>query len=302
MAEEITLYIGLKEGEKADFEIVGLAAAAFAEAVKEISYILEPALEVRLEFESGETGSVKLKALLRSVKSKETRRGVLVGVLSTVGVALMHDVRTYGVGKVLDRYLLPDQRQQLSDEDIQRIAKAVRGVDEGKIAKRPMQEMYRQLDRDESVETVGPVAKPDAKPIHPVPRSEFQIRAGLEPRTDDDPKSRSTITKELLTLISPVFLHADRVWRFRNMSGEHSYHIADTKFLADSLNGKFKMKEGVQITAEVETLEQREGSVWVPTRRTVLKVLRRSHSLKNDGQQDLFARQKKRKFAGKKEK
>jgi hypothetical protein len=69
VAESITLYLGLKPGEKADFEVVGLAAAAFAEAVKEIAYILEPGTEVRLEFESGLEGSLKLKALLKTAQS-----------------------------------------------------------------------------------------------------------------------------------------------------------------------------------------------------------------------------------------
>jgi hypothetical protein len=59
VAESITLYLGLKKGEKADFKIVGLAAAAFAEAVKEIAFILEPGLQVKLEFESGLEGSLK---------------------------------------------------------------------------------------------------------------------------------------------------------------------------------------------------------------------------------------------------
>jgi hypothetical protein len=138
VAEELTLYIGLKDGQRADFEIVGLAAAAFAEAVRDISYILEPGLEVRLEFESGETGSLKLKALLKSLHTKDGQRSALIAVLSTVGLVLVNDVRTYGVGKLLDRYLIPEQRQQLSDEDIERIAKAVKAVNEGKIAKAPV--------------------------------------------------------------------------------------------------------------------------------------------------------------------
>jgi hypothetical protein len=35
LQETISLYLELKPGEKPDFEVVGLAAAAFAEAVKE---------------------------------------------------------------------------------------------------------------------------------------------------------------------------------------------------------------------------------------------------------------------------
>jgi hypothetical protein len=51
--------------KRADFEVVGLSAAAFAEAVKEIAFILEPGLEVRLEFDSGTEGSLKLKAIIK---------------------------------------------------------------------------------------------------------------------------------------------------------------------------------------------------------------------------------------------
>ena len=290
MAEEITLYLGLRPGEKADFEVVGLAAAAFAEAVKEISYILEPGTEIRLEFDSGVEGSLKLKAILKALGSSERRRGALIGVISTVGLVLVNDVRMYGVGKLLDSYLMPEQRVHLSDDDIERIAKAVKDVNDGKIAKAPVQQMYRQLERDRSIETVGSIAKPDAKPIDPIPRSQFQVRAGLVPNVDDTPRSRTSKTTDLLTVISPVLLNADRTWRFGSAYGENSYHVADLAFLSDVLNGRFHLKEGVQIVAEVETLEVLEGGVWIPKRRTVLKVVRRH---KKQKQIDLFSQQKK---------
>ena len=188
MAKSITLYLGLKKGEKADFEVVGLAAAAFAESVKEIAFILEPGLQVKLEFESGLEGSLKLEAVLKSLKTTDGRRGVLVGIVSAVGLMLINDLRQYGVGKMLDKYLMPEQRQSLSDEDIERIAKAVTGIHEGKIAKAPVKEMYRQLERDGAIESVGSIAKPGAKPIDPIPRSEFAIRAGVAHRIDDSPK------------------------------------------------------------------------------------------------------------------
>jgi hypothetical protein len=281
VAEAITLYLGLKPGEKADFEVVGLAAAAFAEAVKEIAYILEPATEVRLEFESGLEGSLELKAILRKLGSREAR-GVLIGIVATVGIVLANDIETYGVGKFLDHYLMLEQRQQLSDEDIERIVRAVRGVNDGQIAKAPVREMYRQLDRDKNIESVGSIAKPDAKPINPIPRSEFSTRAGLAPVVETTPRSRRSVRTDLLTVISAVFLNTDRVWRFRSAFGEDSYHVADLKFLSDVLSGKFKLKEGVQITAQVESIEEFEGGVWVPKRHTILKVIRRHRQHKAD--------------------
>jgi hypothetical protein len=99
-----------------------------------------------------------------------------------------------------------------------------------------------------------------------------------------------------------VFLHADRVWRFQSHFGEYGYHVLDLKFLDDALNGRFTMKEGVEITTEVETLEENEGGVWIPKRRSILKVLRRNKSKKDKGQPDLFAPAKKPKAASKKKK
>jgi hypothetical protein len=299
VAESITLYLDLKPGEKADFEVVGLAVAAFAEAVKEIAFILEPGLQVKLDFESGLEGSLKLEAILKSLNTPDGRRGALVGIISAVGLMLVTDLRQYGVGKLLDKYLMPEQRHSLSDEDIERIAKAVNGVHEGRIARAPVKEMYRQLERDSAIKSVGSIAKPDAKPINPIPRSEFPIRAGIAPRVDDTLKNRRSITTENLILITAVFLHADRVWRFKSYFGEHGYHVLDLKFLSDALNGKFKLKEGVEITAKVETFEENEGGLWIPKRRSILKVL---HRKKSNKQPDLFSPAKKSKAEGKKKK
>ena len=187
--ETVTLYVGLKPGEKADFEVVGLAAAAFAEAVKEISYILDPGLDIRLEFDSGTEGSLKLKAIVKTLKSQEGRRAALITLVSTVGMMLVADLRGYGTGKLLDQFLGADQRQQLSDDDVKRIAKAVVDIKEGRVAKEPVRQMFKQLERDANIESVGAITKPDAKPIDPVPRSEFPARAALEPSLETSPRS-----------------------------------------------------------------------------------------------------------------
>lgn len=301
MEQTITLYLGLKDGQKADLEVVGLAAAAFAEAVKEISYIVDPGMEVRIEFESGTEGSLKLKAIIKTLNSPEGRRAALAAVAMTVGGVLLNDIRTYGVGKLIDRYLIPEQRQQLSDEDVQRIAKAIQDVSSGRIAKAPIQKMYKQIDRDEVIESVGTITKSEKKPPDPVPRSEFPIRAGIVSRTQTGVKDRKTPSVERLTIISPVLLHADRVWRLRSPHGEFGYHIKDEKFLDDVLAGRRRlpMKEGVQITAKIETHEEFEGQVWVAKNRYILKVVRIHQPPKK--QSDLFSQPVKG-SAGKKKK
>jgi hypothetical protein len=292
LEETITLYLGLKEGEKADFEVVGRASAAFAEAVKEISYILEPGLEVRLEFDSGTEGSLKLKAILKSLHSSESRRAALLAIIGTIGTVLIADLRGYGTGKLLDRLFAPEQREQLSDEDVERIAKAVMAIKQGRIAKAPMQQMFKQLDRDPTIESVGAITKPDDKPSDPVPRSEFQIRAGIAPIVQTSPRTRTTPSTERLTLIRPVLLDSDRPWRFASPLGELPYRMDDKKFLKELLDGKahLSMKSGIQISARVETDEELEGGVWVPKLRRITKVIR-VH--KKPEIQDLFSDPKK---------
>ncbi len=269
LEETVTLYLGLKEGRKADFEVVGLAAAAFAEAVKEISYILEPGLDVRLEFDSGTEGSLKLKAIIRTLKTPAARKNALLSIVGTIALVLTTDTRGYTYGKLLDLFFATEQRKELSDEDIARIAKHVIDINKGKIAKAPMQQMYKQLERDKNIESVGAIT------------------------------SRTITSTERLTLISPVLLPADRVWRFRSPIGEYSYFVKDEKFLNDVLNGKLhlNLKQGIQITATIDTKEEFEGGVWVPKRREIIKVVRIHKKTEPD---DLFAPPKKSKKSAKK--
>jgi hypothetical protein len=290
--ETITLYLGLKAGQRADFEVVGLSAAAFAEAVKEIAFILEPGLEVRLEFDSGTEGSLKLKAIIKSLTTPEGLRNALLSVIATIGLTLVNDVRGYGVGKFLDHFLAPEQRKELSEEDVARVARAVIDINEGKIAKAPVQEMYKQLERDTNIESVGATTKPDDKPIQPIPRSAFLEKAGIAPLVETSTKTRTIQSTERLTLISPVLLPSDRVWRFRSPIGEFGYFLKDEKFLNAALHGRLHLglKQGIQITAQIETKEEFEGGVWVPKRREIIKVVRVHRRPETE---DLFAQPKK---------
>lgn len=301
MEETISLYLDLKKGEKPDFEVVGLAAAAFAEAVKEIAYILDPGAEVRLEFDSTTESSLSLNAIFKTLKTREGQTGTIIGVIIGTSIAFVGDVRNWSVNKLLDHHFSAEQRRQISDEDLERIANTCKDVVEGKIAKKPIQKVYKQLDRDAAIKSVGTVTKPNTKPPAPVPSEEFQVRAGLAPPVKTSPTDRVSKTTDRLTLVSPVLLPdaPNRVWRFMSPFGEFSYLIKDEKFFADTNKGKthLTMKAGIQMTAKVETHEKLEGGVWVPKQRFITKVVRIHRSRR---QSDLFAQPKKRKTSKKK--
>jgi hypothetical protein len=165
---------------------------------------------------------------------------------------------------------------EVSDEDVERIAKAVIDINNGKIAKAPLQQLFRQLDRDPNIDSVGAITKPNDKPSNPIPRSEFPSRAGIVPAIQATPRSRATQSTERLTLIRPVLLDTDRPWRFESPLGELPYRMDDKAFLKGLLDGKthLSMKKGIQITAKVETDEELEGGVWIAKLRKIVRVLR----------------------------
>jgi len=289
--ERISLYIGLEPGAKADFEVVGRAATAFADVVKEIAFILEPGLEVKLEFDSGTEGSLSLNAILKSPTEK---RSVLIAIAITVGGWFVSDLRSYGVAKFMDAYLAPEQKAVLTDDDVDRIAKRLKNVIDGKLAKEPVQQVYRELERDKAIKHVGTVSKPGTKPARPVPREQFQTVAGILPPVQTTPKKRKKTARERLTLISPVLIEGKRHWRFSSAIGEFGYAIDDEKFLKSLLSGRRKipMKEGIQITAIVDTYEENEGEVWVIKDRRIVDVERVHRAVAT---YDLFATSKAKK-------
>ncbi len=301
MQETISLYLDLKPGEKPDFEVVGLAAAAFAEAVKEIAFILDPGVEVRLEFDSTTENSLSLNAIFKTLKSRDGQRGTVIGVILGTSIGFVSDIRTWSVGKLLDHHFSIEQRQQLSEEDLKRIASTCKGVTEGRIAKTPIQKVYKQLDRDSTITSVGAVTKPNTKPPAPVPNSEFPTRAGILQPVQTSPTDRTRPSTERLTLVSPVLLpdSPNRVWRFLSPFGEFSYTIKDEKFFTGTVKGSthLTLKAGIQITAKINTIEQLEGGVWIPKQRHITKVVIIHRSKK---QSDLFSQPKKSKTSKKK--
>jgi hypothetical protein len=300
LEQAITLYLELKPGEKADFQVVGLATAAFAEMVKEIAFIVDPTLDIRIKFESGTEGSLGLNGIIETLKTPEGRRGAIMGIVAGTAISFVQDVRNWGVSRLLDHYFPSAERSVLTPEDIERIERAVNGVKEGKIAKDQARKVYREIERDDAIQSVGTITTPNSKPPDPVPRSEFTYRAGVALPSDTTQRSRTMKSTERLTLISPVLLLVEnRVWRFRSAGIEHSYYIKDEKFLGDLLAGRRRMpmKEGIQITAEIEVHEIFEGQVWVPKQRFITRVVRVHAKSKEP---DLFSQPKKRKASKRK--
>jgi len=273
----LSLYLDLDEGENADLVVVAQASLALASAIKEIAYIIDPGLEIGIDFASGTEGSLSLNTILKTLRRTTIPSHITLRTIALVVIGwLGNDLRTYGVTKFMDQLFSPEQRQSLSDDDIKKITDALQNTLEGKIAKAPMQHLYREIERDTAIKGIGATIVPGVKPSDIVPRQQFPERSG-ESIDEKQPQKRTRTTNERITLISPVLLPKDRAWKFYLPSiGEFGARIKDEKFLASLLAGRRRipMRAGIQIDVELDTREEKSGNVWVVKDRSVKRVIR----------------------------
>lgn len=277
----VSLYLDLEPGKKPDLEIVARAALAYVEAIKETGFILNPGMDVSVEFVSGTEGSLSLNTILRSVRPDPV---ALKAVALIILGWFASDLRTYGTIKFLDTYFPIEQRSALSDEDIKRITRALQQSLDGKIAKEPVSQVYRELERDTSIKGVGATRIAGERPPNIVPRERFPELTHSTLLVDVGPRTRTKPSKERVTLISPVLLPHDRLWKFYTPQlGEFGASISDERFLSGILSGrrKIQMRAGIQMNVVMDTHEVKDGNVWVVKSRNITQVIRVLRAAKN---------------------
>jgi hypothetical protein len=275
IAAPLSLYLDLKPNTKADFEVMATTSLAFIKLVREAAFIIDPSLEVRIEFDSGTPGSLSLNSIIRAAK-KHASVATLITVTSVVGVQFKQEVITYTMDKILDSILIGDkQGTHLSDKELDRVASRVAELVQKKAVLPQAQQVYRQLERDTAIQGVGTTTIRGSKPDQIVPRDQFKLRGSqdvLKLSNLLDQKKRRTRFKGSVTLISPVLVHDDRRWKFSGPGGEFGAYIDDDAFVDRALSGHVRFCEGSQFSVEMITTEEFDGKVWAPTERHIVKI------------------------------
>jgi hypothetical protein len=269
--EPISLYLDLEPGSIADLEVVARASLAFASAVKEVAYILDPSMQVSLRFASGTEGSLSLNTIIGTIKEKATDPATLTAIGLVVLSWFGTDIRQYIVSHALDEALKTEHK--LSQEEIHQIAESVSKMIDEKVAKHNVQQVYRELDKDPSIKGVGASQEVGKRPANIVPRSEFAARLSVEDITSSI-ESRTRESSERVTLISPVLLPGNRRWKFSFHEGEFGAPIKDETFLNEVLQGRYPltMRTGIELDVVLQTKEEKENGVWVIKERNILEV------------------------------
>ncbi|MCM2396212.1 hypothetical protein NBH19_08985 [Rhizobium sp. S95] len=284
MRETINLYIDLEEGKLADLEVVARASIAFAEAVKEIAYIVDPSLSIRLEIESGTEGSLSINSVIKTIKDtvvdKVTAKVIIYLILGWFAKETASTVWAMIVEDAIK------SEPQLSDQDAEKVAKKVQELLDAKVGERKAAEVVKQLEKDKAVKGVGVGVVKGARPHVVVPRDKFSDFY-KEKQIEEVAKERTTRERMTLTIISPVLQENHNKWRFLSRHGMISADVADEAFVASLVRGEIMvpMKGGIMILAEVDNKEKFVDGVWVVQGRTITHVV----SIDTGGTQtDLF--------------
>lgn len=277
MAEEpISLYIQLEQGEKANLEVIARASLAFAAAIKDVVYVLDPSLDIRIDLASGTEGSLSLNSIIKTVKTAYASEDLTLKVVTIVVLCWFGEqVAEWGVHKLMDTLVGPAEHT-LSEADLAKLAELVAKQIENAQAKRHVEQVYRELERDTAISGVGATRAPAERPKTIVPRAEFSQRGGTTTTTEITVEKRIRTSPERVTLISPVLLPGPRRWRFSFHEGEFGASIEDAVFLDSLLTGKLTvpMIGGIEMDVVLQTTEEKEMNVWVVKERKVLHVSR----------------------------
>jgi hypothetical protein len=271
----LSLYLDLESGEKADLEVISRASLALASAIREVAAMLDPSLEVRIEFDSGTEGSLSLNSIIRGIGSKITDRKVLAAVALTIVVYFGREIRDNVIDKAID-VVIPGFSEHFSDSEKKEISDIVAEAVRKGLGKPHVQDVYRELEHDPSVKGVGATTKSGTRPEIIVPRSQFPARGSQVEVIEEHAQERHRTPEVVVTLIKPVLEPGKRAWRFRDAHGEFSAVMDDQEFLEKVLSGRERvpMMQGLRFRVKMRVDEEKSpDGVWIPKARRVLKVI-----------------------------
>lgn len=274
----LSLYFELKDGEKADLEVVAQAAIAWVAALRAAAAEIDPTAQIKVEIIDAQEGSLRLNTILDWLERQLSRIDEGSGKywrLRKLAIALAIFVPVTGVPTY--DYYFGDHKIELSDEDRQRIDELIKLTQGKPEVEEKKRVFYRSLEKDPSIKGVGVSERKDERPSLIVPSSEFAERGGLWLLQEEDEDEKRTIYPIVdVTLISPILVKKPRVWRFQPEGlPEFSAKMLDQSFLsaleADHIREHLRI--GIPMKLRLKVEEQKIGGVWMPLSRAVIEVL-----------------------------
>lgn len=275
----ITLYFGLREGEKADLEVVAAAAIKWVEAMRAAARDIDPEADFHVELIDAQEGSLKLNTILDWTEEQLSRFDEGVGKhwrLKKLAIGLVLFIVTSG-GPTYDYYFGGEPEVQLTQEDRELIDELLERLGKNPEVEEKKREFYRELERDTSITEVGVSEGRDNPPAIRVPRNQFPERGGLWALQENEVE-RTNYEVLPVTLVSPMLVPAKRAWTFESEGrGEFTATMKDEDFLKalEQDHVKEHLRVGIKMKIRLKIEEKNVGGVWTVKHggRSVVTVL-----------------------------
>ncbi|MEM6747938.1 MAG: hypothetical protein AAF608_11010 [Pseudomonadota bacterium] len=274
----LSLYLDLEDGQRADLQVVSRAAIAWANAIDEIAYVIDPSIELKIDFHSGTRGSLSLNTIIRSTSLNESDRRAIRTAVVSAAMWFTLEGSSWTVGRVLDWMTSEDAPavvHELSRDEIEEIADTVVRKMQN-VAQNEVEAVYGEVEQDAAIKGVGVTTVSGKRPTRIIPRSEFKQRAGKAATQEHQTTHRTTVQTVEVVLVSPVLDPGSpkRRWKLASHTGEFGAVIDDKKFLEDVWLGRtvVAMVAGITMLIDLEVTEEKIDGAWRPSAYKVLNV------------------------------
>jgi hypothetical protein len=279
-SDGLSLYFKLKDGEKADLEVISSAALAWVETIRAAVKEIDPSADVRVELVDAEEGSLRFNTLidwlgkkLEETDQRPSRRWRVYRLF----LAFIIFVPTVGI-PTWDFYF-GDDKTELSEEDRALLKELVERAAVSHSVEAPRRRFYRTLERDRTIEGVGIAEGRDDPPAVMILSDRFAEMSGLWAPEEDIETTRTTRPVLEVILIRPALVHTPRSWTFKpDGLPEFDAVMRDPRVLnaIRSRGIQERMREGIPMTIRLEIRERRlADGTWHLVRggRSVIEVI-----------------------------
>jgi len=274
--QPLTIYFDISHNSLPTLGAVGRAMVEFEKMAGEAVFLMEPATEFSLVYESSATGSLRIIAKLRGLVTAERLKElaiVIATLLITNGIGHFQ-------GKAMDEAIVSiagEEGSTLTAEDLANIAEMCRQAERSETVRTPRQEFYRAVEQDSAIVGIGAVSDDTTRrPELIVPRSEFLSRATDSQLAEIDELSMERTNSERIevVLVEAPLIESKRQWRLFMNGREFGAKMLDENFKQQLLDGStdLRLAGGIILDVTLETAQVNEDGLWRNKSFAVLEV------------------------------
>lgn len=276
---QISLYFAVPENQSPDLEVIANASIAWSRLLKEIASVVEPDVEIRVEFLSGTIGSRSINSIVKAVKKVANDHPVTVGPLLAIGGVFLLAVPSHIAGDAAQdvlKWFGHTDTVTIDDASAKRVAEQVVKLERNKCAVELRQTIYREARKDPISEGLGSAPRVGQRPTMIIPREHFQERAGIDQATVESVERKTEWKYDYpVVIVRPYSKGEERRWRFEHGGAEFSATMKDPHFLAAIKSGHtgVEIGEGVEMRIDSRIKMERIGGVWHEKEWDVMRVV-----------------------------